>query len=526
MASGTPKKKAAAAAPKMARGVDLRPNAYRFRHRIDVTEDGRTKKKTVNFVNYPFLDEAACRAAGLPNDDPRWPSNALAQANEYSRVYWRDLNLPQPEERPIKGTLREWLERYRDEDLHGHLYGDPAKPAPFAQAERSDNGRTHDAGQIDTLMRMGGFVVPGEEERRRTNPRAAKMLDKNRPLFYPEVRDVLNTEVSRLGKSHCRVLLDRWAGGKGAPSTKRRFRTNLMACMVYHRDHYDMASSEEWLKVPISDDGRKPAARALTTSEWRTIETQLNEMNLHPHTRACLLFIRWTGLRRGEACKMRWENISWPKVRGAVPTVRLERTKARRGVYRERVVPIPEAAESALRALVTDANGQIRPWPKSGWVFPAPQDPSAHIAGTTVYQGFISVFGTRGRKGMSIRDSRIGVPRAAPHHLRHTAATEMSVYISEQQMMELFGWTDPEMLNRYRHQAEHLGLLVRDAHNNLRSAAEMKKAEDMVDFFKGMSEADRERIMARMAVVMAEEAAAKIQQRKGPSAKAPKSRKT
>ena len=73
MTARTPK-----APPKtaLAKGVERRPNGYRFRHRQPHTEGAVTKYK-VHFVNYPCLDEATCRRAELPPNDPRWPANAL-----------------------------------------------------------------------------------------------------------------------------------------------------------------------------------------------------------------------------------------------------------------------------------------------------------------------------------------------------------------------------------------------------------------------------------------------------------------
>ena len=486
MATRTKKKPAKKSGEVLARGVDRRPNAYRFRDRA-------AGGKTRHHINYEFLPEAVCRAAGLPNDDMRWPANALAQANEYSRIYWRDRDLPQAEEPALRGTLREWIERFRDEGLLGHLYGDPSSPAPFKPVDCSDAGRKHDVGQLDTLLRMGGFVIPGEAERRR-DPRTAKMLDRNRPAMSAEVRDVLKTEVSRLGKSHLRVILERWAGGSAAPKTKRRLRTNLAAAMKYHENNYN-TSAPDWLRVEIAGDGRAPKARALRADEWSAIKKRIDDMQMSDSVRACILFIRWTGVRKGEACRLRWEHLTWPQVAGAVPSARLVRTKARRGTYKERTVPLNDAAVDALRPMAGDS----RKWPKSGWVFPAPAAPDEHVSGSTVYQAFIRVFG---KGSTSAKDSRIGVARAAIHHLRHTNATEMSVHIGEQQMMELFGWSDASMLNVYRHQAEQLGLLVRDAHNQLHSTAELKNAEDVLSVFARLPEAERKRLMGDLAVAM------------------------
>jgi integrase len=480
-----------------AKGVELRAHSYRFSDRTG----GRR-----HYVNYPFLPESSCRKANLPLNDPRWPANALADANEYSRTYHRDANLPRIQERqPIAGTLRAWLERYRDEALIGHRYGDPQLPAPFAREVSSEAGRKHDIGQINTLLRMGGFTIAGEAEHRAKNPRAAKMLDRHRPAFSPEVRNVLDTEIVSLGKSHFRVILDRWSAGKAAAPTKRRLRTTLSQSFEYHASNYDMNPGTEWLRIPIVGDGSEPKARALTEAEWTAIKNRLDTMNLHPSVRAAILFIRWTGVRRGEACSLRWEHISWPASRNAVPVALLKRTKAKRGTYKERHVPIPPNAQDALRALINGEDKKTPIWPKSGWVFPSPSKKGEHVPGQTIWQAFVRVFGAQQRKGAATKPSGIAVKRAAPHHLRHTRATELSVTMGEQQMMELFGWSDSEMLGRYRHIAENMGLLVRDADNRLRSTAELKRTDDVMEFFQNLSKTDRESLMTSMAVMVARE---------------------
>lgn len=76
-------------------------------------------------------------------------------------------------------------------------------------------------------------------------------------------------------------------------------------------------------------------------------------------------------------CNLRWEHITWPAVPGAVPAARLERTKAQRGVYPERTVPLSDAAVAALRTLVQDGSDKPKAWPKSEWSSPRRNRPIA-----------------------------------------------------------------------------------------------------------------------------------------------------
>lgn len=500
------------------KGVEKRTTHYRFRYREPYYEQG-VKKFRIHSETFEFRPEAECQANKWPKNHDMWPANALADANAASRRFHqeRTRDASNAKARPVvQGSLREWLERYRDEGLLGHAYNKPDQPPPFQFEPRSQKGRDHDVGQINTLLRMGGFKVRGDDVAALDSRRRA-LMEKNRPTFSTEVQGVLETEVAKLAKTHFKTILDRWSGGKAKASTKRRLRSNLRSCMEFHDTSYRMPTSTDWMAVTIVGDGQKPAARALNQDEWSQINQSLNSRALHPSVLGCITFMRWTGCRRGEACNLRWENITWPKANqmDAVPVAQFDRTKAKRGHYKDRRVPVNEQALEGLRIAAGLPPGDTR-WPKTGWVFVRPipskgkKAGDEHVAGTTIYQAFARTFG---KKGLSSPHLVANIKPAAPHHMRHTRATELSVGMGAQQMMELFGWDDPDMVQHYRHEAENMGLLVRDADNVLRPAAQMENEQAVLDFVAKLPAAKQERLFAQFARLMA-----------GAPAKTPKAR--
>ena len=503
-------------------GVELRNGHYRFRFRDPYMDKG-VRKFLVHSMTFEFRPEAECQAMGLPANHDLWPANALNDANAYSRNYHRDrkpINAKANARPVVHGSLREWLERYRDEGLAGHAFGDPDRPAPFKMDPRAANGLTHDIGQINTLMRMGGFAVAGDEKAL-LDPRRQALMLKNWPELSLEVQRVLETEIPQLNKSHFKIISDRWSKGQAAPNTKRRLRSTVKSCFTFHADHYQMDASTQWLEAKIANDGRDPKARALTEGEWTTIEGSLDARSLHPSVRGCIEFTRWAGCRRGEACSLRWENITWPGPNqpDAVPVAHFKRTKARRGAFKSRAIPlVPNAVEGLRIAARLEPDDQR--WPVEGWVFPQPKPKKGagavvgHVSGTTVYTAFVRTFGMKSRGKTPVLAAQ-GIKPAAVHHLRHTRATELSAGMNELQIMEYFGWDDPAMVKRYRHMAEEMGFLVRDADNKLRGTAQMQSEQDVLAFFQSLPAKDQERLFSKMGGAFAQQKTVNALRRKG-----------
>ncbi|GAB3513296.1 tyrosine-type recombinase/integrase [Pseudoxanthomonas daejeonensis] len=495
------------------KGVERRKNHFRFRHRTQWME-GNERKFHVHTQTFEFLPDKDCLLQNLPPKNGLWEANALADANNYSNNYFHDLTrqgMTGRRETMVAGTFREWLERYRDEGLKGHAYGHPDTPAPFALEPRAQEGRTHDIGQINTLLRMGGFAVDGDEEVL-TNPRRRANALKNRPLVSAPVGAILKADIQALTQANFRTILNLWSHGTAKPDTKRRLRTTLRMCFKFHADYYDMKAPMDWLAGEIKGTGEKGKARALTRDEWGKVDKALTASHMHPSVEAALRFIRWTGCRRAEAFRLRWEQVRWPtaSLRDMPTTVEFLRTKAARGTYKDRTIAIPDQAVDALR-LAAGIGPKSQDWPKQGWVFPQPkpgqnrlagQDP---VAGQTVYTAFKRLFVAPGATPpANVSLVAMGVAPASPHILRHTRATEMSVIMPATQLMEYFGWDDPETIKIYVKLAEEMGLLVRDSDNLLRPAAQLQSEQNVRDYGKGLSIKQQEALVAKMAADLAE----------------------
>lgn len=465
-------------------GVELHGNSYRFRHRVQSTVTKGKKrtltKRVASYERWPFYTDKVAAAMGLRADHPKRRSNALAQANAYAIRVRSNHDAPQWVDEAkrarsgVEGTLLEWMLRYRDEALRGHRYGLEGVALPFVVEGRAAESIKHDESQIRTIQALAET--------------------------HRDIADFLATDITKLQKTQFARLLMLWAEGKAAPATKRRLLSTFASIWDHHSAHYEMEAEREWKKVKIGGDGRKPKARALTLEELDKIEQKLDRLD--PVTRAAIEFIRWTGCRRSEAAKLRWENITWPKTKRTMPSVLFTRTKAKRGTFKERYTYIEPECVVALRRMFGPDLGQKFTWPKEGWVFPQPRPkdknaPPNHIAGQTIYTAF--------KRSLVLAQ----VPHASPHHLRHTKATQLSVTMSQGQAMELLGHSDAATFAIYRHLAEQSGYLVRGMGGKLVSAEQMKQEESLMEAFAGRSPEDQAKLIAELMAMMAKKSAEK-----------------
>lgn len=78
----------------------------------------------------------------------------------------------------------------------------------------------------------------------------------------------------------------------------------------------------------------------------------------------------------------------------------------------------------------------------------------------------------------------------------------------EQQMMEYFGWDDRETVKIYRHLAEKMGLLLRDADNLLRPAAQLESEQNVLDYATRLTIKQQEALVGKLAADLAQREAA------------------
>lgn len=474
-------------------GVELHGNSYRYRMRI--MEKGG--KRVATYKRWPFT--TGPDAKKLAKDHPLRKENAHANALAFALEDRQQRKTPQKRGgiKDAQGTLLEWLIRYQTEALELRRYRSKNLPLHLEQIEA----------RIDRVGRAPLPVdpVPNEGLTFQLQPRAPESVNHDMSQIrsmirlgreHREIDDMLQTHVQAIGSEHIHHLLAVWSGGKAKPKTKRRLINTLSAAWNHHAEFYGMELDRPWAKVKILSDGSKPKARAIPKGELTKIEAEF--VRLHPMVRGAIEFLRWTGARRGEAAKLRWEKILWPPVGSGAPSAHFERTKAARGTYRARFVYLEDGCILALARMLkpNDDEGnaitydiatfdwRTFAWPKKGWVFPSPSNPKVQIAGQTIYQAFVR----------SVEHA--GVPHASPHMLRHTKATVLTATVPQAMAQEMLGHEDAGTFAIYRHLAEEAGYMVRDRAGQLVGADELKSKDDLAAAIKKLPKKEQAALLA------------------------------
>lgn len=476
-------------------GVELHGKSFRYRMRV--SEQG--SKRVASYKRWPFVEGA--EAKKLAKDHPLRKENAKANALAFALKDRQARKSPQWTNgaKDAEGTLLEWLIRfqvealelraYRAEDLSAHLERialrlsgirvkdmppDPVPNTPtrFQLQPRAEKSVDHDLSQIRSLVRLAKGSV--------------------------EINDILYKHIQSLGSGDIHSLLAAWGNGKAKPRTKRKLLSLFSAAYSHHAEFHSMKAHKPWTDIKVLGDGKKSKARALLNHEVEKIEAELGR--LHPAVRGAIEFLRWTGARRGEAAKLVWENIMWNTGKNSAPSAHFKRTKAARGTYKARFVYLEDGCVCALARMVRpkDEEGNVIdyipgefdftgfPWPKQGWVFPAPQTPSQPVSGDTIYQAFVRSV------------AHAGVAHASPHHLRHTKATVLTATVPQAMAQEMLGHEDASTFAIYRHLAEEAGFMVRDRQGRLVNAEELKSKEAIRDAFLKLTPDDQASLLVEL----------------------------
>jgi integrase len=211
------------------------------------------------------------------------------------------------------------------------------------------------------------------------------------------------------------------------------------------------------------EDSPEPV-RAPTTQEVRDL--LLSAKVLDPRYAACLRVVAATGIRRGEACALRWTDIDWAESRLTIDesvisskggaTVKSPKTRAsirQLAVDAGTLSELDELRNEQMR-LAVDAGATLI---EDGFVF------SAEPGGATPpYPDTISRAFTKARVAA-------GLPEELHlHSLRHFQATALDVVVPERQKQARLGWSTVHMARHYtdsissedRRAAEHMGQLL------------------------------------------------------------------
>ena len=470
-------------------GVELHGNSYRYRMRI--TDEKKTR--TAAYERWPFVEKREADRQSLGPKDPLRRENALANANAFALQDRHRRKSPQRAGgiQDAEGTLLEWLFRYQMEALDRRRFDKAYIPLLLDEAKEIIERKRRAGAPSSLPASVPGFNGPeiGAESVYHDKSQIRSIIRLAKDDLA--IDDMLHTQVEALGSQQFTHLLGAWSGGTAKAKTKRKLLSTFSAVWNHHASHLGMELLKPWRSIKIPGDGTKPKARALTKTDLDKLDAELGR--LHPTVQGAIEFLRWTGARRGEASKLRWENIKIPSSNLSMPVVLFERTKARRGSYKERFTYLQNEVLATLAFMLTppDKDGVREkidpetfdwvsfPWPKTGWVFPAPKNPKQRIDGGTIYQAFTRCI------------EHAGVAHASPHHLRHTRATILSATLTESQAMELLGHDDARTFAIYRHLAEEAGYMVRDRKGNRVNADDLKSQEAIIEALSKFSEEEQ-----------------------------------
>lgn len=225
------------------------------------------------------------------------------------------------------------------------------------------------------------------------------------------------------------------------PNTRLGYLTSL-------RGFLEMARRRDWLTLPAdaaiySDDlPRRPAGlpRWIPEEVMAQLESEAALAALaDPTTRHLVTVIMETGLRAGDACRLRVDclladSVGWP-------CLRFINTK----VAAEQLVPITARAADAIRAQQAEV---ARRWPASPYLFPAA---SANPDGVRPFNyNALRQRLRRWQADIDLRDATGRPVRVSAHQFRHTLGTRLiNRGLPQHFVQRLLGHTSPQMVATY-----------------------------------------------------------------------------
>ena len=273
-----------------------------------------------------------------------------------------------------------------------------------AEQREREAQEAEEAGKIQTVRQYAERVfMPSKTVTMSENSRASfqSALD---TWIFPSLGDKKLPEVTPTDISA--LLLDIQAQGRSHATALKTYTVlHSLFKMAYMEDMVEKNPMDKVSRpVPRKDESRDTQAQALTVEELRAVLDALEGEPLK--WRALVHLLIDTGIRRGECCGLKWEDID---LEAQVVTIRrnLCYTPAR-GVYvdtpktsRSRVVDIGPETAALLQALKAQSVGEF--------VFTQQNGEPMHPQSPTRYLKKFS--------------ARRGVPDLHPHKLRHTFAS-------------------------------------------------------------------------------------------------------
>ena len=292
-----------------------------------------------------------------------------------------------------------------------------------------------EAAKIQTVFQYGERVfMPAKAVAMSENSRYSFQRNLN-TWIYPAIGDKKLPDVTPSDISA--LLLDIQAKGRShATAVKIYTILHTMFKMAYMEDMVDRNPMDKVSRpVPRKDEIRETEAQALTLEELRAVLEALETEPLKWRTLVRLLID--TGIRRGECCGLRWDDID---LNSKVITIRRNLCYTpQKGVYIDtpksgkiREVDIGPETAALLEALRKESGG--------GYVF-------------TRENGIDPMHPQSPTKYLKRFSSRCGVPDLHPHKLRHTfASVAITAGADIASVSEVLGHSDKAVtLRMYTH---------------------------------------------------------------------------
>lgn len=206
------------------------------------------------------------------------------------------------------------------------------------------------------------------------------------------------------------------------------------------------------LRIKIADRDRTDERQinGLTTAESEKLLAAAQGRNLE----SLFVVAVWTGMRKAELLGLRWADIEFDRARVHItqtlewrsgrPWQLKSRAKTRAGLRAFPLLPVVGEALLAQRARVAQLRDNAAElWTEHDLVFPSEIGTPTHPSNVNREQAKLEAAG--------------GVKHRV-HDWRHTAATRMrAAGVDDRTIMQVCGWTDRSMLDRYQHvHDEHL----------------------------------------------------------------------
>jgi integrase len=221
-------------------------------------------------------------------------------------------------------------------------------------------------------------------------------------------------------------------------------------------------------ELPVWDQASLPdAVRAPELGE--VVAILQAAAKLDPRYRVAIHVVAATGMRRGEACGLRWADIDWEAKRLAIDEsvipaaggAAVKSPKTRASIRRVAVDAGTIEVLSELRAAQEElASVAVVPLGEAGFVLSLEPGGAVPLHPDTLSKAF-----AKARKAAGVPDD------VHLHSLRHFQATALDAVISERQKQSRLGWSTVHMARHYtdavdgedRRAAEHVGILLASA---------------------------------------------------------------